>query len=76
LHQFTGLQFVALIAEFISFALSASLDAAGGAKPGGLLAFASVALLGIVDFSGLCRQHDRASAAIHTTITVQYKFHS
>jgi hypothetical protein len=71
LHEFAGYQFVALMAEFISFALGTSLDAAGGTIPGGLLTFASVALLVHIYSSGLCRQHDRASAAI----SMQYKVH-
>jgi hypothetical protein len=75
LHEFTGLQFGALIAEFMAFALSASLDAAGRAKPGRLFTFASVTLLVIVYFSGLGRQHNWASAAIHATISMQYKVH-
>jgi hypothetical protein len=75
LHAFAGDQFFALIAKLIAFALSTSLDAAGGAKPGGFLAFASVALPGIVDFPGLCCQQGRAGAAIHAAISIHYIVH-
>jgi hypothetical protein len=43
-HEFAPYQFVALIAEFIAFALGTSPDPAGGVKPGGFFTLTSVAL--------------------------------
>jgi hypothetical protein len=76
LHEFAGYQFAALIANLIAFALGTSLDAAGGAIPGGFFAFASIALLGSVDLSGPGCQQNRAGAAIHAAISIHYIIHS
>jgi hypothetical protein len=53
-HESAGTQFTALIAEFKTFTLGASLDTAGGSIPGGFLTLASVALLIPIYFSCLC----------------------
>lgn len=45
MHKVTGRQFATFIAEFETLANGASLDPAGFAKPGGFLAFASIATL-------------------------------
>lgn len=75
LHPFTALHFAAFIAELIAFMLSTSLDATGGAKSGGLYAFAPVTLLNIINFSCFGRQQNWASTAIHATISMQDKIH-
>jgi hypothetical protein len=59
-HEIAGTYFTALIAEFKTFALGASLDAAGGAKPGRSFAFAPVTLLGLLNFPDPGCQNDRA----------------
>jgi len=74
-HELAGLQFIAFIAEFITFALGASLDATCGAKSSRLLTFASVALLKFVNFPDPGCQQDWASAAIHAAISMQDKVH-
>lgn len=74
-HKVTGHEFATFDAEFESFADGARFDPAGFTKPGGFLAFASVATLIFYEFSGFSRQHDWAGATKHTTITIKNVIH-
>jgi len=75
LHEVAGDHFSALDTEFKTFTFGASLDAAGCAKTGRFLAFASEALLILSQFSRFGRQQDWACTAIYTAITIKNEIH-